>query len=365
MAHVAKYQAGALGNMCAHYDRWGGDLEKAKEKERGNIDISLTHLNYNLAPEREGGQVAFINRRIASLNLKRAPRKDAVRMEDCVLTQPQSLDPERSREFFEAAYSFLAGRYGAENVVSAYVHMDEPKARPHMHFAWVPVTRDGRLAAKDVTTRADLRTLHGDLKSHLEEALGCEVEVLLSQEKQGEKQLSSLNQQEYIAAKDEIAATKTRLEHLQRQVAEVEPVATTLTESVRTLIETRGDAKRERSIEAENQQLRGRVEGLERDCSEARGRIRQLEEAIPRLREQLLGARGRLEELVTSVSQRLRERGIIPDSFSRSTQEIARKIGVRVLGRFDYDMEQARAAARAYNSTRGHRPPSRSNRHER
>ena len=58
------------------------------------------------------------------------------------------------RQFFEDAYKFLSDRYGAENVISATVHMDE--RTPHMHFNFVPVTRDGRLSAKDVLTKTQL-----------------------------------------------------------------------------------------------------------------------------------------------------------------------------------------------------------------
>lgn len=101
---------------------------------------------------------------------------------DCVLTVPRSLDPSRRDDFFRSAYGFLSDRYGSENLVSAWVHLDEPDAIPHMHFAWVPATHDKRLSAKDVVTRRDLRTLHSDLKKQHEGDLGCEVKVILDPE---------------------------------------------------------------------------------------------------------------------------------------------------------------------------------------
>ncbi|OUN45194.1 hypothetical protein B5G20_10000 [Collinsella sp. An7] len=218
MAHIEKYRAEALGGMLGHYERWGGDVDKLAGRD--NIDPSLTPLNYNLGPERDGTQREFIDKRISSLNLKRKPRKDAVRMCDCVLTMPRSLDPSRRDEFFRSAYAFLARRYGAENVVSAWVHLDEPDAQPHMHFAWVPVTNDGRLSAKDVCTRSDWRKLHPELQEHLESELGCPVEVLLDDEKQGEKQLSHLNQREYRAAKKALGETQQKLAEARRQLAD-------------------------------------------------------------------------------------------------------------------------------------------------
>lgn len=130
MAHVAKYQASALGNMTAHYER---RPERERGYRRDNIDPERMHLNYNLAPDRGMAQVEFIQERIDSLELKRAPRKDAVRMCDCVLTLPESFDPARSDEFFAAGYGFLAARYGEENVVSAYVCMWSNKSRHFRH----------------------------------------------------------------------------------------------------------------------------------------------------------------------------------------------------------------------------------------
>lgn len=227
--------------MLAHYER-RPEIERGYERD--NIDASRTHLNYNLAPGRGGGQVAFIDSRIASLGLKRAPRKDAVRMCDCVLTMPKTLDPSRSREFL--GYSFLRGRYGAGNVVSAYVHMDE--AQPHMHFAWVPVTKDGRLSAKDVVTRADLRTLHGDMQKSLEDSMGCKVDVLLDPEQRGDKQLSRLSQDEYVAAKRRLESLRREEEGFATEVAELEaePAPETVPESLRALWEGRGAGSRER-----------------------------------------------------------------------------------------------------------------------
>lgn len=257
MAHIEKYQASAIGRMCGHYER-RPEVEHGYRRE--NIDPERTHLNYNLGPQRPASQIDFINSRINSLNLKRRVRKDAVKMCDCVLTMPQSLDPRREREFFEVAYSFLAQRYGHENVVSAWVHKDE--STPHMHFAWVPVTKDGRLSAKSVVTRLDLKTLHPDMQVAMETALGCRVEVLLDPEKAGEKQLSRLGQKDYIAAKRE-------LERLGREV----DAASNRLESVQS---------EERDAVERNIELGGEASGLVGECQRLEQQAGQLEEEAGR-----------------------------------------------------------------------------------
>ena len=126
MAHIAKYQSGAIGHMCALYEN---------EAMQAN--------GYNLGPKRLISQVQFISERISALALKRHVRKDAVSLCDCIVTLPRSFDDNREREFFKTAYTFLSQRYGVDNVVSAYIHRNS--SRPHMHFAWIPVTEDGRL----------------------------------------------------------------------------------------------------------------------------------------------------------------------------------------------------------------------------
>lgn len=269
MAHIEKYQAGAIGRMCGHYER-RGELEYGYRRE--NIDPARTNLNYNLGPQRPASQIDFINERIAGLDLKRRVRKDAVKMCDCVITLPQSFDSSRECEFFAAAYAFLSQRYGQENVVSAWVHKDE--ATPHMHFAWVPVTKDGRLSAKSVVTRLDLKTLHPDMQVAMEAALGCKVEILLDPDKAGEKQLSRLNQRDYIAAKRELErldrevdAARGRLESVQREERDA------LDRNARLVGEAGDLAVECQGLEQQAEQLKSEVEGSERDAAELEAQV--------------------------------------------------------------------------------------------
>lgn len=316
MAHVAKYQAGALGNMCGHFARWNGDLTKAATRD--NIDPSRTHLNYNLAPEHPEGDIAFINKRIESLNLKRAPRKDAVRMCDCVVTLSEDVGG-ADYAFFDTVYDFLRCRYGDENVVSAWVHMDE--TTPHMHFAWVPITEDGRLSAKDVVNRQDLKTLHQDMQEFLNDT-GLPIPVLLGDDKVAEKQLSHLKQDEYIAAKQKLANMAVeekqageRLERLrcsaedkERDIAEldaaievetkrVQSATETLSESARALWTARSDGEREEVLRSDIEGVRERIRASESKKSSLTKQVGQLERDIPQAQSRNRDADKRNQEL--------------------------------------------------------------------
>ena len=310
MAHIAKYQKSAVGRMCEHYARVP-ELERGYDRD--NIDRSRTGLNYNLCTEHDGGQVKFINDRIASLNLKRKPRKDAVTMCDLVLTAPQSLDQAREREFFASAYGFLAGKFGRDNIISAWVHMDE--TTPHMHFAWVPVTDDGRLAAKDVVNRPMLKALHGEMQRAIEADMGTHVEVILDPEKAADKALSDLGHAQYRAAKQEIEQTEKRLEGVQQEV----------------------DAAAARTGE------------LEREVEAARARVRDLENE----RDGLAGAARRLaaeighlialvQERVGAASRAIREMLGRPDARDGECRAEWER-------RYDGELDAARDVMRAVN----------------
>ena len=167
MAHVAKYTAAAVGHMTNHYGRSSDDGVKRSNE---NIDPKRTHLNYNLAPDREGGQVAFLQRRLSQVKVQK--RADVNVLCDWVVTLPQgNYTPDQERAFFQKSYEFLSAQYGESNVVSAYVHMDE--TQPHLHFAFIPVVPDRRrggekVSAKECITRANLNSFHSNFQAYLD-----------------------------------------------------------------------------------------------------------------------------------------------------------------------------------------------------
>ena len=115
MAHVEKYTAAAVGHMLDHYSRSPDDGVKRSNE---NIDPGRTHLNYNLAPDHEGGQVAFLKNRLAQVKVQK--RADVNVLCDWVVTLPkEDYTEEQEKEFFSASYQFLEQKYGVENVVSA------------------------------------------------------------------------------------------------------------------------------------------------------------------------------------------------------------------------------------------------------
>lgn len=172
MAHVKKYSVSAIGHMFGHYDR-------TRSSSTSNIDESRTYLNYNLAEtDQPLSQLDFLHKRMSEIKvLKRA---NVNVMCDWVITAPEALTEEELPRFFSECYKFLNDRYGKENVISAYVHMDE--TTPHIHYAFVPVVIDKKkgipkLSAKERITRKDLNTFHPDLTKHMTAVFGRDIGI--------------------------------------------------------------------------------------------------------------------------------------------------------------------------------------------
>ncbi|WP_082418906.1 MobV family relaxase [Massilibacterium senegalense] len=83
---------------------------------------------------------------------KRKIRQDAIRHVDGIITSNdkffENMSDSEIKVFFEHSLEFIKKEYGEENLLYATIHLDEKT--PHMHFGLVPLTKDGRLSAKEV-----------------------------------------------------------------------------------------------------------------------------------------------------------------------------------------------------------------------
>lgn len=243
MAHMMKHTRAGCGHMFAHYDR------QAEHIGNENVDRERTYLNYNLATHQQMEQGEFVRKRCSEVHCHN--RKDVNVMVSWVVTAPKDLPETEYKQFFQASYDFLKKRYGMENVVSAWVHMDEKQ--PHMHFAFVPVVRTFKqdrknpdvstewlkVSAKECVNRSDLQSFHGSLQRYLERELGHEVSVLNDATKEGNRSIEELKRQ---------SAT----ERLREATAEASKIVS----------EAQNDVK---VLNRHKTALKGQIEGLRRD----------------------------------------------------------------------------------------------------
>lgn len=234
MAHKQKYTRGAVGHMLGHYDR-----SKTVPELEAPVN---TVLNYNLAyNDQPNRQLDFLHQRLSEVKVHN--RKDVNVMVDWVVTLPQSLNNkglENEELFFKEAYKFLNNRYGKENVISAYVHMDE--VTPHMHYAFVPVVQDKKnggykLSAKEAVTREDLRTFHKDLSNHMERVFGRDIGILNEATKEGNKSIEELKRQSATERLQEATVEASRIVSKAREGAKVVEQDIQVLEGRRTALE--------------------------------------------------------------------------------------------------------------------------------
>lgn len=398
--HLATYSKGDAGKMLAHYDRSIG--------ERDHIDRD--GVVYNLAPEFDGGVQARFRTLCAGIEIGAKTKPLA----DWVITKPEGYHGD-TRGFFKSVYDFMAEMVGDERIVCAYVHMDEPGAEPHMHFAFVPVVEtavmtndksqplrwtkkdeeknpahkagevkkdskgtvrykrvpllgeDGEpvvrrtATASKLFTKKDMAEIHPAIEKHLCKALGVErVGMLLDEkdrEQKAKKTLSKLDHEEYVAvtreierAGREVAELSERSECLRQEVEELEPLAVTFGESVRTLIEHRGDGSKERGLAEEESSLGSGIGELERRVQEARSRAGELERDIERLGVGVRDAGERCERARGRVARLIERLGCIPTGLSEFATAIGRKLGFHVrdafAARLDWAIEASAAQSR-------------------
>lgn len=168
VARTEKRKIGSLGGYQNHVDR------KTDNHSNKDIDDSKTYLNYDLVGHERDTSfheefMGYINEnRVGS----RAVRKDAVVMQDWIIGSSQeffdTLDPEKTREYFETAVEFFSEKFGRENIRFATVHMDEKT--PHMHMGIVPLNKDGKLTAKTIFDRNCLRMVQNELPQAFQKA---------------------------------------------------------------------------------------------------------------------------------------------------------------------------------------------------
>lgn len=274
MAHMMKHTKASCGHMFAHFDR------RAEHISNENLDRTRTHLNYNLATHQTMDQGEFVRQRCSEVHCQN--RKDVNVMVSWVVTAPKDLPEREYKPFFEASYDFLKKRYGLENVVSAYVHMDE--VTPHMHFAFVPVVRTfkqdrknpdistewNKVSAKECVNRYDLQGFHESLQRYVSKELGHEVSILNEATKEGNRSIEELKRQ---------SAT----ERLQEATEKASKIVSKAQEGVKVAED------RVRALESEKTVLEGEIRVLAEQKQDRQLKINEITSIRPEYEKGLFG----------------------------------------------------------------------------
>lgn len=155
-----KSLSGSLGN---HIDRCTNNGELCypsniqEEAILNNIHWDKNGQSYTQKEWAEYNKNNTLNIRVKNeinqrYKLTKNIRKDAVKAIDYIMTSDNIKmaeifsDETLIKSWVKDNKTFLEETYGAENILSMHLHLDE--TTPHLHAVIVPITKDGRLSAK-------------------------------------------------------------------------------------------------------------------------------------------------------------------------------------------------------------------------
>ena len=169
VVHMMKIKSGAVGGIQSHNNR------EHEPKTNPDVDMSRSEDNYDLIPC--DNYKRSIKEKLSNLvESSRAIRKDAVVVCNFIVTSDNetmdALGADRQREFFEDSVKWFSDRYGADRVLNATVHMDE--TTPHLHIGVMPITQDGRMSAKAIFTKTEMKAIQTEFARDVGEKYGLE-----------------------------------------------------------------------------------------------------------------------------------------------------------------------------------------------
>lgn len=283
VVHMMKIKSGAVGGIQSHNNR------EHEPKTNPDVDMSRSEDNYDLIPC--DNYKRSIKEKLSNLvEGSRTIRKDAVVVCNFIVTSDNetmdALGADRQREFFQDSVKWFSDRYGADRVLNATVHMDE--TTPHLHIGVMPITQDGRLSAKAIFTKTEMKAIQTEFARDVGEKYGLERGVEgserthLSEARFKEKKaLEMANEHEAIAQELHVLA-----EDCKQELSE----ATRSLETVKQELSTMQDRK---------DTLQGEIERLEAIDKQTKARVHK---ALEKQKSDLLDLQERISEAKSELS---------------------------------------------------------------
>ncbi len=290
-----------------------------------NADPSRTHLNKTI-----GAQDAAAVRAAIEARLPEKRRKDAVLCIEYLITaSPEWFKATTSKTqaaYFNAALRWLKERHGKDNVVCVNAQYDETS--PHLVAYVVPLTKDGRLSAKDfLGGRKVLSEMQTDFAEKIGKPVGLQrgVEGSKATHTTAKQYAAALNKNLALApppppapsftdrltgkaklAEEEHAAAQARHAALVQRAANVAEVSRRARiQQAAALEQLRKDVEAAKLLEAEAARLREQNRRLESELQEQRTFFQR---QINDLKEKMAKAVEQVKDLLAEVGLLARQR---------------------------------------------------------
>ena len=296
-----------VGRKSASCGGFKSVAEEALEERKGrdpDIDRDLTPDNIYTGYRTAAELMEYSNQHVAEMSEqlqvegKRKIRQDAVVMIATIIKPPAAFMATLSQEdrvrFLSDSKEKLEEIIGQENVKSSVMHFDEQGG--HLHAFWEPMTKDGRLCAKEACNLKFFARLNKEMPEFLR-SRGWDIdncnaydeakEQLKDEQKKAEDRkkrgLTSVQykaqaeveknrlcaeidglQEDLRQAKDDLAATRRQAEDAEKRKKKAEERLEELVEPIRTLEEYNSTADKAEDLVVALEASEKAVEGLQR-----------------------------------------------------------------------------------------------------
>lgn len=283
VVHMMKIKSGAVGGIQSHNNR------EHEPKTNPDVDMSRSEDNYDLIPC--DNYKRSIKEKMSNLvESSRAVRKDAVVVCNFIVTSDNetmdALGADRQREFFQDSVKWFSDRYGADRVLNATVHMDE--TTPHLHIGVMPITQDGRLSAKAIFTKTEMKAIQTEFARDVGEKYGLERGVEGSERTHLSE--ARFKEQKALEMANEHGAIAQELHVLAEDCKQELSEATRSLETVKQELST---------MQGRKDTLQGEIERLEAIDKQTKVRVH---EALEKQKPVLLDLQKRISEAKSELS---------------------------------------------------------------
>lgn len=286
VVHMMKIKSGAVGGIQSHNNR------EHEPKTNPDVDMSRSEDNYDLISC--DNYKRSIKEKLSNLvESSRAIRKDAVVVCNFIVTSDNetmdALGADRQREFFQDSVKWFSDRYGADRVLNATVHMDE--TTPHLHIGVMPITQDGRLSAKAIFTKTEMKAIQTEFAREVGEKYGLERGVEGSERTHLSE--ARFKEQKALEMVNEHGAITQELRVLAEDYKQELSEATRSLETVKQELST---------MQYRKDALQGEAERLKALNNQTADKIHEANEAIKKYSSTLLNLQNQLNEAKSELS---------------------------------------------------------------
>ena len=298
-------------------DLGGIQKENTRTATEYNNKVSPGMDIFNVVLKESSNWLQDINSEIQAAGAK--PRSNSVLALDTIYTASpeffQGKTNQQNDDFFKDCLQFHQEHFG--HIISAVVHYDE--TTPHLHVISVPLTKDGRLSARDVIgNKAKMSKTQDAFFEQVGRGYGLERGIHI--DGQEKKEHISAQEHELREIKQQIAREQEKLEAIEHSE---ETARTRAQESKRTA-----------------EELQKQVEQLQEKRSKQHKSLLQLTEAtnnkqkeIKRLNYTLQEKKGKFEAIKGNIQTATKDLETLSGYISKAEQERAWEIA----DRWEYD----------------------------